>query len=281
MKINPKLNFALNRSVLQVQKHSPIILTTAGIVGVVASGVLAARATLKLESTVNASAARLSAVKLAIENGEATPAATRVAVAHNVLDLVKLYGPSVTLGAVSLVCIVSAQGILHKRNAALVVLYKGLEQSYAKYRKSVVAELGEAADERFRLGITETTETDDKGKKTKVTTVDPTVAEEAPTIFSFGPENDNWEGRHDSNIFFLTTQQNLMNDILRFQGHLFLNEVLDKLAIPRTTMGSLIGWVYDDKVGDGYIDFGIKDLQKSNGYVNLDFNVDGIIYDKI
>jgi hypothetical protein len=66
------------------------------------------------------------------------------------------------------------------------------------------------------------------------------------------------------------------------------------LGLERSTAGAVVGWVgYQDKqgLGDDYIDFGIfadKDrdcfvefVQGFEGAVLLDFNVDGIIYDKI
>lgn len=55
MNISPKIITALGRSLFQAQKHSPIILTAVGVVGVVTAGVLAAKATLKLEETLDLS----------------------------------------------------------------------------------------------------------------------------------------------------------------------------------------------------------------------------------
>lgn len=61
------------------------------------------------------------------------------------------------------------------------------------------------------------------------------------------------------------------------------------LGIARTNAGQVVGWIYCEKnpVGDNYVDFGIYNLQ-NEGFVNgnersilLDFNVDGIILDKI
>lgn len=33
-----------------------------------------------------------------------------------------------------------------------------------------------------------------------------------------------------------------MNDKLRWQGHLFLNEVYDALGMPKTRLGAVMGW---------------------------------------
>jgi hypothetical protein len=69
----------------------------------------------------------------------------------------------------------------------------------------------------------------------------------------------------------------------------FLNEVYEQLGIPASRAGAVVGWTILPG-GDGYIDFGIFDGENSSArmFVNgheksilLDFNVDGVIYNKI
>jgi hypothetical protein len=88
---------------------------------------------------------------------------------------------------------------------------------------------------------------------------------------------------------FVKAQQNYFNDILKVRRHVFLNEVYEALGFDHTSYGSVVGWVLS-KDGDNYIDFGIFDGEKerSRAFVNgnersilLDFNVDGVIWDKI
>lgn len=285
MNISPKITTALGRSVLQVQKHSPIILTAVGVVGVVTAGVLAARATLKLEETLDKGQERLKTV-----DHHGVPIQPKVqAVALNVFDLVKLYGPSVTLGAASLVCIISAQGILHKRNAAIVVAYKGLEESFRNYRSLVVAEFGEEKDEEFTRGIKTEVVVDENGKKSKVKSLVTSDAKYGAYTFVFGPDNPNWNGFHERNDWFLESHQMYFNDLLRARGHVFLNEVLDRLGIEHTKAGAVTGWILNGD-GDNEIDFRPYKLDSNRakelglaepGYILLDFNVDGIIYDKL
>ena len=86
---------------------------------------------------------------------------------------------------------------------------------------------------------------------------------------------------------FLKQQQRYCNDKLRLKGHLFLNEVFDTLGFPRTKLGAIVGWVYDEKnpTGDNFVDFGIYTEDKTgiveNPDVILNFNVDGEILSKI
>lgn len=290
MNISPKITQALGRSTLQVQKHSPVILTAVGIAGVVTAAVLAARATLKLEETLDKAGQRIALTKDGFHEkddlGEKTLA---LAYTRNTLDLVKLYGPSVTLGVASLACIVSAQGILHKRNAALVVAYKGLEETYNRYRALVAEEFGAEKDEELHRGIKTETVVDENGKKTQVKKLVTDKAEYGGYTFIFGPDNPNWNGFHERNEWFLTCQQDWFNDLLRARGHVFLNEVLERLGMEHTRAGAITGWVNNGE-GDNYIDFRmykldsqkIKDFGTAEpGHILLDFNVDGIIYDKL
>lgn len=98
-----------------------------------------------------------------------------------------------------------------------------------------------------------------------------------------------WVKNPEYNLTFLKHIQMYMNDLLRTKGYVFLNDVYSALGIPKTAAGQLVGWVYDEKnpIGDNYIDFGLTDECNSD-FVNgvtanalLDFNVDGIILDRI
>ena len=111
--------------------------------------------------------------------------------------------------------------------------------------------------------------------------------------FFFDECSPNWSKDAEYNKMFLLKQQNYFTDRLRRKGHLFLNEVLDGLGIDRTSVGAVAGWVYSedpDHEGDNFVDFGIFDITSAanrrfvNGYeknILLNFNVDGVIYDRI
>lgn len=98
-----------------------------------------------------------------------------------------------------------------------------------------------------------------------------------------------WTNDPEYNRMFLINQQNYCNDMLRTRGHLYLNEVYDELGFSHTKAGTRVGWVYNKKnpIGDNYVDFGLDNPRNQeflNGYekkVILDFNVDGIIIDRI
>lgn len=270
----------------QTVKFSPEILTGVGVAGVVTSGVLAARATLKLESVLDKGQDRLKEARYLAEKGAVPPNTVNVAKLAIALDIVKLYGPSVSLGLASLVCIVSAHGILKKRNAALAVAYTSLESAYKNYRERVREELGDEKERDLYFGLKdEIVKNEETGKDEKVTSIgDP--SELSPYVRLFDETNPNWTKQADQNLFFLRAQQNYFNDKLRAHGHVFLNEVFDALGMDRTPAGAIVGWRISDE-GDNFVDFNIytpenRDfVQGQERSVWLDFNVDGVIYNKI
>lgn len=275
------------RALLIAQKFSPEALTVIGVVGVVASAVLASRATLKLEETVDLANERLRVARAELVTKEDKKPLVR-AQTRNVLEIVKLYGPSVTLGVASLTCIVSAHGILHKRNVAIAAAYKAVEGSFEQYRKRVVEEFGEEKDTEYRQGIRTTVEKGEDGKKTTTKAFDPTDVSLYARFFDEG--NPNWSRFPGQNLVFLKIQQQYMNDLLITRGHVFLNDVYDALGMERTGAGAATGWVIRKDGGDNYIDFGIynADNEQARAFVNgnernilLDFNVDGVIWDLI
>jgi len=48
----------------------------------------------------------------------------------------------------------------------------------------------------------------------------------------------------------------------------------------RSSAGALVGWVKGSKSGDSHVDFGPMDVDPA-GRIALEFNVDGVIYDRI
>jgi hypothetical protein len=286
----------LGRTVLVAKKFSPEVLTIAGVVGVVAAAVMASRATLKLEPVIDNIKYGLESIE-ELEEDASYPYAKKTrqrdmgfVYAHGGLAIVKLYGPSITLGACSIACIVGANGIMRKRNVALAAAYKGLESTFSEYRKRVAEEIGDDKELDIRRGFREEEVTDEKGKKHKVVTVNPNGKSQYARFFD--ELNKNWEKTAEYNLLFVRCQQNYANDILHARGHLFLNEVYDMLGIAHSQAGAVVGWIIGkgDEFGDTFVDFGIYNLQSErarefvNGYekaILLDFNVAGVIYDKI
>lgn len=294
----------LNRAIFQCKKHSPEILAITGTLGVVASGIMACKATLKINDILEESKETVELIRKVSEDKSLAEKYTEedskkdlaIVYAQTGVKLIKLYGPSVVLGATSLACLLGSNNILRKRNIALAAAYTTIDKSFKDYRGRVVERFGEAIDKELRYNIKaeeiEETVVDEKGKEKKVKktvdVIDPNTISDYSRIFYEG--NPGWTKDPEMNLVYLKQQQNWANDKLKAKGYLFLNEVYDMLGFPRTKAGQIVGWVYDEKnpIGDNFVDFGIYNLDNPANirFVNgdersilLDFNVDGNIWD--
>ena len=276
----------MSRGLLVTRKYSPEILTSVGVVGVVAAAVFAAKATLSLEPIVDQVKHNLDGVD---ENDKKAKARVMM---KGAVDISKLYGPSVTLGLVSITCIVSAHGIMRRRNVALVAALNVVEKSYAKYRQAVIDEFGEEKDQEFRMGFKDTVVKDEDGKDKTVTVVDEAGAGSPYARLFSELSSRHWQKGGGYNRMFVNNIQMYANDRLRARGYVFLNDVFDDLGMERTKAGQTVGWVWekDNPLGDNVIDFGVYDFSSPNkrdfisGYedsVMLDFNVDGDVLSRI
>ena len=302
--------FAIGRGGLVLKKYSPEILTAAGVIGTVGSTVLACKATLKVEDILDEAKKKSNLIN-AVHDGEIEVDAEYtdkdyskdllVNRTQTAVKLIKLYGPAITLGALSITAILGGQHILRKRNVAVMAAYKLCEESFNNYRSRVKDELGEEKDRQFYYGMTEETVKDKvKSKDGKTKTITKKVEKAPDHLYSqyarfFDEANINWDKSPEQNMYFLKMVQNQMNDKLKARGHVFLNEVYDALGFDRSEAGQLVGWVWNKdntamEAGDGYIDFGIFDGNNyaKRAFVNgdersilLDFNIDGMIYDLI
>lgn len=298
----------LNRVGFQLKKHSPEILIVTGIVGVVTSAVMACKATTKINDILEDTKTQVEKVHTVLED-ESIPEETyseedskkdlAIIYAKAGLSFVKLYGPSILLGAVSIASIITSNNILRKRNIALAAAYTVVDTGFKEYRGRVIERFGEELDKELKYNIKaenvkETFIDEDGSEKIVDKTVEMTDPHACYSNYArfYDDGCKGWTKDPELNLVFLKQMQQYANDRLRARGHLFLNEVYDMLGIPHSSAGQIVGWIYDEDNpnGDNYVDFGIYDTykEKSRDFVNgyervilLDFNVDGIIYNLI
>ena len=107
----------------------------------------------------------------------------------------------------------------------------------------------------------------------------------SPYGFKFDENSISWDRSREWNECFLELTQDYFNDLLKHRGHLFLNEVYDRLGIPRRAIGQCVGWIYNENNpnGDNFVDLDIFNERNNNdeNVFILDPNVDGYILDKI
>lgn len=299
--IMKSVNGVTSKAVMKLKKHSPEILVVAGIAGTVASAVLACKATTKVAEILDETKGTLDTIHDGMETGaingqeyttEDGKKDTVVVYAQTGMKLAKLYGPAIILGTLSITSILASNNILRKRNVALGAAYAAIDKSFKEYRGRVIERFGEQVDTELKYGI--------KAKKFEEIEVDPETGKEKkvkktvmvadPNLQSdyavyFDSKSRNYETNPDYNRMFLKAQQAFANDKLQTRGHLFLNEVLDDLDLPRTPAGQIVGWTKDGP--DGYVNFRIVEVERETEdgrhepTLLLDFNVEGNIWEKM
>lgn len=281
------------RQILLSKKHSPTIMFAGGVVGVVATTVLACKATLKLEEVLDdAAEKRAKANSLQHRNysdRDRQQDHIKITV-QAAASVTKLYAPAIGVGIISVAALTGSHVVLSRRNAAVMAAYSALDKGFNEYRQRVRNELGDDKDLEFRHGLETNVEVVEADEGS--TTIEHKVAPmSVPSIYAvfFDDKSTSWSREPEYNKVFLNCQQNYANDLLRSRGHVFLNEVYDMLGVPRSKAGAVVGWIMG-KDGDNFVDFGIFDesRERARAFVNgqegsilLDFNVDGVIYDKI
>lgn len=298
---------AFHKVGFQLKKHSPEILVVTGVVGTVVSAVMACKATTKVSTIIDKTKSNIDTIHECVNNTELAEEYTQedskkdlaIVYAQTGLELAKLYGPSVILGAASITSILAGHNILRKRNLALAAAYQVVDTGFKQYRGRVVERLGEQMDKELQYDIKakeiEETIVDKKGKEktvTKTVEVANPIAAQSPYTVCFDETCSGWQRDAEANKFFLLHQQDYANEKLRARGYLFLNEVYDMIGARRTKAGQVVGWVYDESnpIGDNYVDFGIFDIhcEANRNFVNgleksiwLSFNVDGDILNNL
>ena len=292
-----------NRSALVLQKYSPEILLTAGVVGVVGAAVWACYETWKAKDIIRETQIIIDALEDAeidMDEGMSVDKAQMMVLLDAATKLLKMYLGPVVLGGLGIAALIQSRNILSRRNAGLVAAYKTLDEAYKKYRKRVQEEFGDDVDNYLRRKQRLDKEfkiVDEEGEEVEFdAALDLTPEEQNMVDFGasqyakfFDASSPQWRPTNDDNIFFLRAQQTNANVTLKTQGHLLLNEVYDMLGLPRTKAGCVVGWV--DGNGENVVDFGIYNSANDynadfvNGYerehILLDFNVDGWVWDLI
>ena len=303
----------------QAVKYSPEICLVLGVGTGIATVVTACRATLKADDILDQledekgriETATVEAEEKGIEYTEKDKNRDMtIAYTHAAVGFLKLYGPTIALGAISAGFIFCSYGIMRKRNLGLIAAYKALDDGFRKYRARAVERFGEDVDYELATGVKknkvmvkdvdpETGEV--KTEKKEVSTIDEVAMEDSSNydrVFARGLSRNCTSYDPYVNEAFLLGQQTHWTHMLQTRGYVFLSEVYDALGFPVTQASRHVGWILDPadpnktqkKVSFGVIErLYLKDgdyvhptgkIEPSyvdSGYY-LTFNIDGIIW---
>ena len=224
-----------------MRKHSPAILTGIGIAGMVATTVMAVRATPKALRMVD---------DKEIEDGK------RLTTSEIIKTTWKCYIPAAVTGVCSAACIIGASSISARRNAALVTAYTISETALKEYKDKAVEVVGPKKEQAIRDAVAK--EQLEKANVTERKFV-ATGRGETPC---FDPLTNTC---FKSDIETLRKAENVLNKRMRDEVKVTVNEFLEEIGLDPCdeSIGENLGW----------------DIDK--GWIDLDFSsqlVDGVPY---
>lgn len=208
-------------------KHSPEILTGIGIAGMIATSIIAVRATPK-------------ALKLIEKKKEETKKETLTPV-EAVKTAWKCYIPAVITGGVSVGCLIGASSVNVRRNAALATAYALSETALKEYQEKVVETIGEKKEQSVRDAIAK-----DKLEQAPIANREVIITQKGDTLCF-----DAVSGRYfKSDIEKIKKAVNELNRRMITEMYISLNEFYYEIGISGISIGDDLGW----NVDHGYID---------------------------
>ena len=229
----PKTNIStiMKGAQLWMTKHSPEILTGFGIAGMVTATVLAVRATPKALKMIDR-----KKEELGLEPEEKLTPMETVKAAW------KPYVPAVVTSTVSAACLVGANSVNARRNAALAAAYHLSETALSEYREQVIETIGERKEKSVR----------DKVDKARVDRNPPNDNEVIITGDGDTLCFDYHSGQYfRSSLDKLRKVENELNAQMLREDYISLNDFYDEIGLPFTRMGEDLGW----HVEKGLIEF--------------------------
>ncbi len=236
----PDLTKIVKNTQAIMSKHSPEILTGIGIAGMVTAVVLAVKATPKAEKL--------------IENRKEELEVETLTVVETVKVAWKPYIPTVTTSAFAITCLIGANSVHARRNAAIATAYKISETAFSEYREKVVETIGEKKEKTVREKIAE-----DHLEKNPVNNAQIFMTEKGNTLFREPISGQYF--RSDIEIVKKTINElneKMLNDPF---GYLSMNDLYDALGLEPSSQGDDLGWC----VNKGIIKYDIHAKIAKNG----------------
>lgn len=286
----------------RVSKHAPTILSVGASIGVVATSALAWRAGRTFEDVEYHNFERVKDCQDRADEipDKDVPKIERKNRMLFALDAARHIAPTVIVGGTTIALIYFSNSISRKRLAALSAACVAVQNAFDNYKKKMVDTLGKETVDKIvaprlpNAGRTaeEILADDNPNDASDVLDAVLAMVNECSPYARIISETSStaWDPNEDYTTMNLTEIQAWANRRLQKKGHLFLNEVLDQLGLSRMKAGALVGWLKNGD-GDGYVSFGdiggsiyrVPDLERKAIHSNVvvDFNVDGVIWDKI
>lgn len=218
-----------------LKQNSPTILTGLSVAGLISTVSLAIYATPKAIEILASEELRRDRESMKKDHKDAPDP-----LPISKLDVIKLtwkcYVPAITVGAVTIFCMIGANNISLRRNAALTSLYALTEQTMQEYKNKVIDTIGKNKEEKISDALI-----DDKLTQNPISNNTVIVTGKGNTLCY-----DILSGRYfNSDIETIRKMQNDFNAELIKSMYLDLNEWYDAIGLEGTKTGRDTGWTTD------------------------------------
>ncbi len=252
-----KLTF-LNTIRLEAKKKSPQILLGIGVAGGITTTVLAVKATPKaIRLLQEARYLKRGGELTDSDSEEDLPLLTPIEV---IKATWKCYVPAAITGGLSIACILGANSVHARRNAAIATAYKLSETAFSEYKEKVVEEIGEKKEKVIRDKVNQ-----EHVNERPVTSV----------VFTGSGKTlcyDGVSGRYfESDIAFIQKAVNEINRDMTYDMYVSLSDFYDKLGLPHTDVSDDLGWNLDQGLVE--VDFGSTIAPNGTPCVTLSYRV--------
>ena len=228
------------------KKRSPEILTGIGIAGMITATVLAVKATPKALQLIEEEKDRRTDKILEGMSPNEDENCWQV-VKLKPIEVAKVawkpYIPAVLLGASSVACLIGANSVHARRQAALYSAYKLSETAFTEYRDKVLETVGEETEKEVRDKVAK-----DKVEKNPASKTEIYMTGKGESLF-YDPISD----RHFMSD--IETIRKIVNDLNYAMGYgsemyVSLSQLYDELGLKHTSISDNIGW----NIRDGLIE---------------------------
>ena len=199
-------------------KHSPEILTGIGVAGMITSTVLAVKATPKVLMLLE---------DAQYEKGEPLTATEKVKAAW------KPYIPAVVTCAVSSACIIGANSVNLRRNAALATAYQLSSNALSEYKEKVIETIGEKKEQVINEKVAK-----ERVDKNPVDSKEVIITGRGKTLCC----DVTFKQYFESDLEDIKKAVNNLNQRLLSEEYVSLNDFYDELGIDRIDIGEDLGW---------------------------------------
>lgn len=208
-----------------IRRHSPEILTGIGIAGMVTAAVMAVKATPKALALIE---------EREVEENRTLSRKEKAGTSW------RCYIPSVMVGGAAAACLIGGQSVNLRRNAALAAAYTVSETALKEYQGKALEVVGEKKEQAIRDAVAK-----EKLAKNPVSETQIIYTGHGDTLCF-----DAWSGRYfKSDIEIIRRAVHALNDQMRMDNYVSLNEFYDAIDLRETKTGDILGW----NVEKGYI----------------------------